>query len=142
MGSPFRDPFRGHKEALKERREVPLRDLLRVPLKALEGSFTVERLVAGALIIRIGFGNTLYHNYNKEHPQNSIGNYSGPSIILLTQAQMRSLCPHDSCRFGVAGGCGLCEAVRFGACWVSGAGFIGLVGVPGLAYRVYNSIGA
>ena len=31
----------------------------------------------GALIIRIGFCGPLY---NKEHPKNSVGNYSGPYI--------------------------------------------------------------
>ena len=29
----------------------------------------------GALIIRIGFWGPFYHDYNKEPPQNSIGNY-------------------------------------------------------------------
>ena len=32
----------------------------------------------GALIIRIGFWGPLYYIYNKEPPQNSIGNYLGP----------------------------------------------------------------
>ena len=32
----------------------------------------------GALIIRIGFWCILYHKYNKEPHQNSIGNYLGP----------------------------------------------------------------
>ena len=32
----------------------------------------------GALIIRKGFWGPLYYNYNKEPPQNSIGNYLGP----------------------------------------------------------------
>ena len=34
----------------------------------------------GALIIRMGFWGPLYYNYNREPPQNSVGNYLGPYI--------------------------------------------------------------
>ena len=36
----------------------------------------------GALIIGIGFWGPLYHNHNKEPPQNSIGNYLSPDSRL------------------------------------------------------------
>ena len=36
----------------------------------------------GALIFRTGFGGPLCYNYDMELPQNSMGNYLGPYILL------------------------------------------------------------
>ena len=41
----------------------------------------------GALIIRVGFGGPVYYNYTTEPPQNSIGNYLGPYMVLGPQTK-------------------------------------------------------